>query len=110
MCILSGAGLKAAWYGAEIFGDILAKGQGQADNAANSSSSSSASTSTAAAPTPAGVKPIAAVLDSIRADYAEVCQESQHSPSTICMCCNCPLLAGQQLLQIRFSESLSCSL
>ncbi|WIA35268.1 hypothetical protein OEZ86_003727 [Tetradesmus obliquus] len=63
-----GVGLKAAWYGAEVFGDLLAKGkkaEGEQD-----SSSSEARAAAAAAAGSSG-KPIDAVLESIRADYAE---------------------------------------
>jgi hypothetical protein len=62
----TGVGLKAAWYGAEVFGDLLAKGK-KAD--AEQDNSSEVGTATAAAGS--GAKPIDAVLESIRADYAE---------------------------------------
>jgi hypothetical protein len=64
----TGVGLKAAWYGAEVFGDLLAKGK-KADG--EQDSSSKAGTATAAAAAGSGAKPIDAVLESIRADYAE---------------------------------------
>jgi hypothetical protein len=59
--------------GAEIFGDIMAKGKGEqtaaadADEAPEQQPSSSSSVATA----PAGVKSVDQVLESIRADYAE---------------------------------------
>jgi len=62
----AGLGLKAAWVGAEIFGDVLGKRKQSAEDQLSSSSS----TATAVAPPP-GVKTVDQVLESIRADYAE---------------------------------------
>lgn len=61
----AGVGLKAAWYGAEAFGELLAKGK-KADGEQDSSSKAGT-----AATAGSDVRPIEAVLDSIRADYAE---------------------------------------
>lgn len=67
-CTHPGAGLKAAWYGAEIMGDIMAKGQAKAAETLTKDRTDAASSAASAG----GVKPMAAVLESIRADYAEV--------------------------------------
>lgn len=64
----TGLGLKAAWVGAEVFGDLMAKGKQQQEQ--QRAGSSSNATAVAAAP-PAGVKSVDQVLESIRADYAE---------------------------------------
>lgn len=66
---LPGAGLKAAWYGAELFGDLLA--QGKKAEVGQEASSEAAGTTTTTTSTPApGVKSVEQVLESIRADYA----------------------------------------
>jgi hypothetical protein len=63
--MVSGLGLKAAWVGAEVFGEIMGRGKQQADEQQPSSSTATAVTATG------GVKTMDQVLDSIRADYAE---------------------------------------
>lgn len=60
----TGLGLKAAWVGAEVFGDLMAKGKQQQEQQQEANSSATAVAA-------AGVKSVDQVLESIRADYAE---------------------------------------
>lgn len=68
----TGLGLKAAWVGAEIFGDLMGKGkQQQQQEAGDSPSASSTAVAAAATTTAPGVMSVDQILDSIRADYQE---------------------------------------
>jgi hypothetical protein len=65
--LIAGLGLKAAWVGAEIFGDIMGKNKQQQPDATQQQQQQSSSS----AATAAGVRTVDQVLESIRADYAD---------------------------------------